>query len=61
MLKLFETSFCLLLIFLLLFLALESADTFTVQLMAALSIFIGVLAHQNISSSTNKQEKNERN
>jgi hypothetical protein len=61
MLKLIETSFCLLLIFLLLFLALESKDTFTVQLMAALSIFIGVLAHQNISSSTKKQEKNERN
>lgn len=61
MLKLIETSFCLLLIFFLLFLALESTDTSTVQLMAALSIFIGVLAHQNISSSTNKQEKNERN
>jgi hypothetical protein len=58
--KLIETSFCLLLIILLLFLALKSTNTFTVQLTAALSIFIGLLAHQNISSSTTKQEKNER-
>jgi hypothetical protein len=61
MLKLIETSFCLLLIILLLILALKSTDTFTIQLLAALSIFIGLLAHQNISSSTTKQEKNERN
>jgi hypothetical protein len=58
--KLIETSFCLLLIILLLILALKSTDTFTIQLLAALSIFIGLLAHQNISSSTTKQEKNER-
>jgi hypothetical protein len=51
----------LLLIFLLLFLALDSSDSLNAQLMAALSIFIGLLAHQNISSSTTKQEKNERN
>jgi hypothetical protein len=61
MIKLIETSCCLLLIFLLLFLALDSSDSLNAQLMAALSIFIGFLAHQNISSSTTKQEKNERN